>query len=49
MRFEDHVERALASLPPELARAVRNLELSVEDEHPDDPDLFGSTYPGPLV
>ena len=41
MRFEDHVERALASLPPELARAVRNLELSVEDEHPDDPDLFG--------
>ena len=41
MRFEEHVERALASLPPELARAVRNLEIAVEDEHPDDPDLFG--------
>jgi predicted Zn-dependent protease with MMP-like domain len=41
MRFEDHVSRALESLPPGLAKAVRNLELSVEDEHPDDPDLFG--------
>jgi len=41
MRFEDHVRRALESLPPELEKAVRNLELSIEDEHPDDPDLFG--------
>jgi len=41
LTFEEHVERALASLPPELRQAVRNLELSVEDEHPDDPDLFG--------
>jgi predicted Zn-dependent protease with MMP-like domain len=41
LTFEEHVERALGSLPPELRRAVRNLELSVEDEHPDDPDLFG--------
>ncbi len=41
MRFEDHVERALASLPPELQAALRNLEVSVEDEHPDEPDLYG--------
>jgi predicted Zn-dependent protease with MMP-like domain len=41
LSFEEHVERALASLPPELRAAVRNLEISVEDEHPDDPDLFG--------
>ena len=41
MTFEEHVERALGSLAPELRQAVRNLELSVEDEHPDDPDLFG--------
>jgi predicted Zn-dependent protease with MMP-like domain len=41
VRFEEHVERALASLPPELREAVRNVEISVEDEHPDDPDLFG--------
>jgi predicted Zn-dependent protease with MMP-like domain len=31
----------VASLPPELQAALRNLELTVEDEHPDDPDLFG--------
>ena len=41
MRFEEHVERALASLPPELQHAVRNLEIAVEDEHPEDPDIFG--------
>ena len=41
MRFEEHVSRAVASLPAELREAIRNLELSVEDEHPEDPDLFG--------
>jgi len=41
VRFEQHVERALAALPPELRQAVRNVEISVEDEHPDEPDLFG--------
>jgi predicted Zn-dependent protease with MMP-like domain len=39
--FEQHVERALASLPPELARALENLAILVEDENPEDPDLFG--------
>ena len=39
--FERHVQAALDSLPPQLAKAVRNLELVIEDEHPDDPDLFG--------
>ena len=41
MRFEDHVERALASLPPELKSAIETVEIAVEDEHPDDPDLYG--------
>jgi predicted Zn-dependent protease with MMP-like domain len=41
LTFEEHVERALAALPPELQAAVRNVEISVEDEHPDDPDIFG--------
>jgi predicted Zn-dependent protease with MMP-like domain len=41
LRFEDSVERALATLPPELREAVRNVEISVEDEHPEEPDLFG--------
>ena len=41
MTFEQHVERALASLPPDLARALDNLAVVVEDENPEEPDLFG--------
>jgi predicted Zn-dependent protease with MMP-like domain len=41
VRFETHVERAVASLPPELRQAVQNVEISVEDELPEDPDCFG--------
>ena len=41
VRFEEHVERAIASLPDDLRAAIRNVEITVEDEHPDDPDLFG--------
>jgi predicted Zn-dependent protease with MMP-like domain len=41
MRFEEHVERALASLPPDLAARLENLAILVEDENADDPDLFG--------
>ena len=41
MTFEEHVERAIASLPAELRGAIRNVEITVEEEHPDDPDLFG--------
>ena len=39
--FERHVANALASLPPDLAAAVRNIEIVVEDAHPEEPDLFG--------
>ena len=41
MSFEEVVARALASLPAELQAAVRNVEIAIEEEHPDDPDLFG--------
>ena len=41
MRFEQRVERAIASLPPELREAMRNVDISVEDELPEDPDCFG--------
>jgi predicted Zn-dependent protease with MMP-like domain len=41
LTFEEHVRRALDSLPPELARGLENVAVVVEDEHPDDPDLFG--------
>ncbi len=39
--FLEHVQRALDELPPHLARALENLAVVVEDEDPDDPDLFG--------
>ena len=41
MRFEEHVRRALDSLPPDLARGLENVAVVVEDENPDDPDLLG--------
>ena len=39
--FDEHVRRALDALPPDLARGLENVAVVVEDEHPDDPDLFG--------
>lgn len=47
--FDEHVRRALESLPPGLRRALENVEVAVEDEHPDDPDLFGLYEGVPLV
>ncbi len=41
MRFEEHVRRALDSLPPHLSAALENVAVVVEEEAPDDPDLFG--------
>jgi predicted Zn-dependent protease with MMP-like domain len=41
MSFDAHVRRALDSLPPEIARRLENVAVVVEDEHADDPDLFG--------
>jgi predicted Zn-dependent protease with MMP-like domain len=49
MRFEDHVQRALDELPPKLAAALENLAVVVEDEDPDDPDLFGLWEAHPLL
>jgi len=41
MRFEEHVRRALDSLPPEIARALENVAVVVEDANPAEPDLLG--------
>jgi predicted Zn-dependent protease with MMP-like domain len=46
--FEDHVRAALDELPPHLAGALENVAVVVEDEHPDDPDLFGLYHGVPL-
>jgi predicted Zn-dependent protease with MMP-like domain len=47
--FEEHVRRALESLPAELRRAMSNVEIVVEDENPEDPDLFGLYLGIPLT
>ena len=41
MTFEEHVRRALDSLPAELAKGLRNVAVVIEEEDPEDPDLFG--------
>ena len=41
MSFDDVVRSALDTLPPHLAAALRNVAVVVEDENPDDPDLYG--------
>ena len=41
MTVEEHVRRALDSVPPEIARRLENVAVVVDDEHPEDPDLLG--------
>ena len=41
MTFEEHVRRALDSLPPDIAAALENVAVVVEEIDPEDPDLFG--------
>ena len=46
--FDEHVRAALDSLPAGLARALENVAVVIEDEHPEDPDLFGLYEGTPL-
>lgn len=48
MGFEDHVAAALEELPKELADALVNVAVVIEDENHDDPDLFGLYQGVPL-
>jgi predicted Zn-dependent protease with MMP-like domain len=41
MAFEDEVRAALDSLPPNLAGALENVAVVIENENPEEPDLFG--------
>ena len=47
--FEEHVRAALDELPPELAVALENLAVVVEDQNADDRDLFGLFQGVPLT
>ena len=49
MTFEEHVRSALDSLPAELRGAMSNVEIVVEDENPEDPDIFGLYLGIPLT
>ena len=40
-RFEDHVQAALDSLPPELAHGLRNVAVVIEEENAEEPDIYG--------
>ncbi len=41
MTFEEHVQRALDGLPEDLARGLRNVAVVIEDQNPEEPDLYG--------
>jgi len=43
------VRAALEGLPPELRAAMENVEIVVEDENPEDPDLLGLYLGIPLT
>jgi predicted Zn-dependent protease with MMP-like domain len=47
--FEEHVRRALDGLPPQIASALDNVAVVVEDADPDDPDLFGLWQSDPYL
>ena len=49
MDFEEHVRRALDSLPPELARGLENVAVVVEEENPAEPDLLGLFEEAPYL
>jgi predicted Zn-dependent protease with MMP-like domain len=46
--FDEQVRAALDSLPAHLASALQNIAVVVEDENPEDPDLFGLYHGVPL-
>jgi predicted Zn-dependent protease with MMP-like domain len=49
MSFDDVVRAALDTLPPHIADALRNVAVVVEDENPEDPDLYGLFDGIPLI
>jgi len=49
LTFDDHVQRAVESLPDDLRRAMSNVVIVVEDENPEDPDLYGLYTGVPLT
>ncbi len=42
--FEEHVVRALDGLPPDLRKAMSNVDIVVEEANDEEPDLYGLYY-----
>src|SRR6185437_2964873 len=47
--FEEHVQVALDALPPDLAAGLKNVAVIVEEENPDEPDIFGLFEEAPYL
>ena len=47
--FEEHVRSALDALPEDLAAGLKNVAVVIEEEHPEDPDLYGLYLGTPLT
>ena len=47
--FQAVVQRAVAGIPPDLAKAISNVEMVVEEENPDDPHIYGLYWGIPLT
>jgi predicted Zn-dependent protease with MMP-like domain len=47
--FEEHVQRALDALPPDLVRGLENVAVVVEDENAEEPDLLGLFEEAPYL
>jgi predicted Zn-dependent protease with MMP-like domain len=41
VNFEEHAQRALDAIPEELAARLRNVAIVIEDENPEEPDIYG--------
>jgi predicted Zn-dependent protease with MMP-like domain len=47
--FEETVRRVLDALPEEIAARLRNVAVVIEDENPDEPELFGLFHQEPYM
>ena len=47
--FDERVRQALDALPPDLARALENVAVVVEDENVQEPDLLGLFEEAPYM
>jgi predicted Zn-dependent protease with MMP-like domain len=47
--FDEHVRKALDALPPDLAAGLENVAVLVENENPEEPDLFGLFEEAPYL